>query len=304
MSYSKSLLLWPSALSMAPGGANMNGEKTSEKLETAPTEFIEADGIRFAYRSFGNKSGTPLVFLQHFSGTMDDWDPAVVNTLAKDRPVVVFDNTGVGKSSGKTPDNVLQMATDAVHFLSALDLKNVDLLGFSLGGLVAQQLAVDHPELVRKIVLAGTAPQGGEEHLLKVLGEAFSQKDLSDPKLYLFFTQSEASQAAGRAFLARINSRKVDRDPPSGKEITDPQAKAIISWCANKDPEHSILTAISQPVLVVNGSNDIMLPTENSYVIFKHLRNAKLILYPDSGHGALFQYAEDFVYQTTRFLTD
>jgi pimeloyl-ACP methyl ester carboxylesterase len=304
MSYSKSLLLWPSALSMAPGGANMNGEKTSEKLETAPTEFIEADGIRFAYRSFGNKSGTPLVFLQHFSGTMDDWDPAVVNTLAKDRPVVVFDNTGVGKSSGKTPDNVLQMATDAVQFLSALDLKNVDLLGFSLGGLVAQQLAVDHPELVRKIVLAGTAPQGGEEHLLKVLGEAFSQKDLSDPKLYLFFTQSEASQAAGRAFLARINSRKVDRDPPSGKEITDPQAKAIISWCANKDPEHSILTAISQPVLVVNGSNDIMLPTENSYVIFKHLRNAKLILYPDSGHGALFQYAEDFVYQTTRFLTD
>jgi pimeloyl-ACP methyl ester carboxylesterase len=289
---------------MLPGGANMNGEKTSEKLETAPTEFVEADGIRFAYRSFGNKSGTPLVFLQHFSGTMDDWDPAVVNALAKDRPVVVFDNTGVGKSSGKTPDNVLQMATDAAHFISALDLKNVDLLGFSLGGLVAQQLAVDHPELVRKIVLAGTAPQGGEERLLKVLGEAFSQKDLSDPKLYLFFTRSEASQAAGRAFLARINSRKVDRDPPSGEEITNPQAKAIISWCANKDPEHSILKAISQPVLVVNGSNDIMLPTENSYVMFKHLRNAKLILYPDSGHGALFQYAEDFGYQTTRFLTD
>jgi pimeloyl-ACP methyl ester carboxylesterase len=289
---------------MLPGGANMNGEKTPEKLETAPTEFVEADEIRFAYRSFGNKSGTPLVFLQHFSGTIDDWDPAVVNALAKDRPVVVFDNTGVGKSSDKTPDNVLQMATDAAHFISALDLKNVDLLGFSLGGLVAQQLAVDHPELVRKIVLAGTAPQGGEEHLLKVLSEAFSQKDTSDPKLYLFFTQSEASQAAGRAFLARINSRKVDRDPPSGNEITDPQAKAIISWCATKDPEHSILMAISQPVLVVNGSNDIMLPTENSYVIFKHLRNAKLILYPDSGHGALFQYAEDFVYQATRFLTD
>jgi pimeloyl-ACP methyl ester carboxylesterase len=304
MSYPKSLLLWPTALSMLPGGANMNGEKTSEKLETAPTEFVEADGIRFAYRSFGNKSGTPLVFLQHFSGTIDDWDPAVVNALAKDRPVVVFDNTGVGKSSGKTPDNVLQMATDAAHFISALSLRNIDLLGFSLGGCVAQQLAVDHPELVRKVVLVGTAPQGGEEHLLKVLSEAFSQKDASDPKLYLFFTQSEASQAAGRAFLARINSRKVDRDPPSGNEITDPQAKAIITWCATKDPEHSILKAISQPVLVVNGSNDIMLPTQNSYVIFKHLRNAKLILYPDSGHGALFQYAEDFVYHTKRFLAD
>ncbi|MGH8504296.1 MAG: alpha/beta fold hydrolase [Gammaproteobacteria bacterium] len=292
------------SLSMLLERANAKSKGTSEKLETAPTKFVEADGIRFAYRSFGSTSGTPLVFLQHFSGTMDDWDPAVVNGLAKDRPVVVFDNTGVGKSSGKTPDNVLQMATDAARFMSALGVRNVDLLGFSLGGLVAQQLAVDHPELVRRIVLAGTAPQGGDEHLLKVLGEAFSQKDASDPRLYLFFTHSGASQAAGRAFLARVNSRKADRDPPSGKEITDPQAKAIITWCAMKDPEHSILKAISQPVLVVNGSNDIMLPTENSYVMFKHLKDAKLILYPDSGHGALFQYADDFVYQTTRFLTD
>lgn len=303
MSYLKSLSFWNSALSMLPNGANAKGNATSERLETTPTRFVEADGIKFAYRSFGSKSGTPLVFLQHFSGTMDDWDPAVVNVLAKERPVVVFDNTGVGKSSGKTPDNVLQMATDAAHFISALGLKNVDLLGFSLGGLVAQQLAVDHPQLVRRIVLAGTAPQGGEEHLLKVLGEAFSQKDASDPKLYLFFTQSEASQAAGTAFLERISSRKVDRDPPSGEEITDPQAKAIITWCATKDPEHSILKAVSQRVLVVNGSDDIMLPTENSYVMFKHLKNAKLVLYPDSGHGALFQYSEDFVYQTTRFLT-
>jgi pimeloyl-ACP methyl ester carboxylesterase len=303
MSYLKSLSFWNSVLSMLPDGPNAKGKKTAEKLETAPTQFVEAGGIEFAYRSFGDKSGTPLVFLQHFSGTMDDWDPAVVNGLAKDRPVVVFDNTGVGKSSGKTPDNVLQMATDAARFISALGLKNVDLLGYSLGGLVAQQLAVDHPELVRKLVLAGTAPQGGEEHLLKVLGEAFSQGP-SDPKLYLFFTQSEVSQAAGRAFLERANARKVDRDPPSGPEITDPQAKAIITWCATKDPEHSILKAISQPVLVVNGSNDIMLPAENSYVMFKHLRDAKLMLYPDSGHGALFQYVEDFVYQTTRFLTD
>jgi len=211
MSYLKSLLLWNSALCVLPGGANTNGKDTSEKLETAPTKYVEADGLKFAYRrfgnSFGNKSGTPLVFLQHFSGTMDDWDPAVVNVLAKHRPVVVFDNTGVGKFSGKTPDNVLQMATDTAHFVSALGLKNVDLLGFSLGGLAAQQLAVDYPELVRKIVLAGTAPQGGEEHLLKILGEAFSQKDAADPRLYLFFTQSEASQAAGRAFLERANSR-------------------------------------------------------------------------------------------------
>lgn len=193
------------------------------------------------------------------------------------------------------------MAADAARFILALGLRSVDLLGFSLGGCVAQQLAVDHPALVRKIVLAGTAPQGGEERLLKVLGEAFSH-EASDPKLYLFFTQSEMSQAAGRAFLERINSRKVDRDPPSGEEITGPQAKAIITWCATKDPERVVLKAIRQPVLVVNGSNDIMLPTENSYVMFTHLKDAKLILYPDAEHGALFQYAEDFVYQTTRFL--
>jgi pimeloyl-ACP methyl ester carboxylesterase len=304
MSYPKSLLLWNSALSVLPSGVHAEDKQTAEKLETAPTQFVEAGGIKFAYRSFGGKSGTPLVFLQHFSGTMDDWDPAVVNGLAKDRPIVVFDNTGVGKSSGKTPDNVPQMATDAAQFISAFDLRNVDLLGFSLGGCVAQQLAVDHPELVRKMVLAGTAPQGGEEHLLKVLGEAFSQKDLSDPKLYLFFTQSEASQAAGRAFLERATARQVDRDPPSGEEITNPQATAIITWCAAKDPEHTFLKSVTQPALVVNGSDDIMLPTENSYVIFKHMKNAKLVLYPDSGHGALFQYAEDFVYHTKRFLTD
>ena len=189
MSYLKALSFWNSALAVLPEGANAKGKATSARLETAPAQFVEAGGIRFAYRSFANKSGAPLVFLQHFSGTMDDWDPAVVNGLAKDRPVVVVDNTGVGKSSGKTPDNVLQMAADAAQCLSALGLKHVDLLGFSLGGCVAQQLAVDHPALVRNIVLAGTAPPGGEAHLLKVLGEAFSH-EASDPKLYLFFTQS------------------------------------------------------------------------------------------------------------------
>jgi pimeloyl-ACP methyl ester carboxylesterase len=233
---------------------------------------------------------------------MDSWDPDVVNGLAASRPVIVVDNTGVGKSSGNTPDNVHQMMVDIEQFITALGLSKVDLLGFSLGGFVAQALAVRNPGLVRKMILVGTAPQGGEEHLLKVLEEAFSHKESPDVRLPLFFTPSDASQAAGRAFLKRASVRTVDRDPESGKAISDPQAKALIDWCANKDSKSSILKAIDHPVLVISGSNDTMLPDANAYFMFKHLKDAHLILYPDSGHGALFQYSILFVDHVVLFL--
>ncbi len=271
-------------------------------LETAPTRYVEGSGIRFAYRQLGPSTGTPLVLLQHFSGNIDAWDPAVVNALALDRPVVAFDNAGVGRSSGQTPDNVAGMARDAVTFIELLGFPKVDLLGYSLGGCVAQQMAAKNGQLVRKLILVGTAPQGGEEHLLAVLKEAFSHTESPDPRLPLFFTPSATSQDAGKAFLNRVYALKKDRDTDSGSAVTDPQAKALITWCATPDPEHTLLRAISQPVLVVSGSDDTMLPAENAYEMFKGLRNAQLVLYPDSGHGALFQHHDLFVSHVQTFL--
>jgi len=271
-------------------------------LETAPTRYVEGHGIRFAYRRLGPSSGTTLVLLQHFSGNIDSWDPAVVNALAVDRPLIAFDNAGVGRSTGQTPDNIAAMARDAVVFIDLLGLSEVDLLGFSLGGCVAQQIAAEHERLVRKLILVGTAPKGGEEHLLAVLQEAFSHTDAPDPRLSLFFTKSFASQSSGLAFLTRTKLRKDDRDTDNGPAVTDPQAKALITWCATPDPEHAVLHAIRQPALVVSGSHDTMLPADNAYAMFKELSNAQLVLFPDSGHGALFQHHEVFVSHVRTFL--
>jgi pimeloyl-ACP methyl ester carboxylesterase len=271
-------------------------------LETAPTRYVEGSGIRFAYRQLGPSRGTPLVLLQHFSGNIDAWDPAVANALAADRPVIAFDNAGVGRSTGQTPDNVAAMARDAVTFINLLGLPEVDLLGFSLGGCVAQQIAAEHGRLARKLILVGTAPQGGEEHLLATLQEAFSDPAAPDPRLPLFFTKSSASQSAGLAFLKRVKARTEDRDTENGSDVTDPQAKAVITWCAAPDPEHAILRAITQPALVVSGSHDIMVPADNAYAMFKAMSNAQLILYPDSGHGALFQHHELFISHVRMFL--
>jgi len=270
-------------------------------LEDASTLFIEADGTKYSYRKLGPADGQPLVCLQHFTGTMEAWDPAVINELAKTRPVIVFNNKGVGKSDGTTPDSVTQMAADAKSFISALGLKSVDLLGYSLGGMVAQVLAAEHPDLVRKVLLVGTAPQGGEEHLMQVVQDAMS-KGAPDPRLPLFFTNSEASQSAGLAFLKRASARTADRDPDSGEAIMGAQAKALITWCASKDPENKVLKSIKQPVLIVGGSNDTMLPEANAHFMFDHLQDAQLILYPDSGHGALFQYPQRFVNHAQLFL--
>ncbi|MEA1648033.1 alpha/beta hydrolase [Nitrospirillum sp. BR 11164] len=270
-------------------------------LETAPTLHVEAAGIRFAYRRLGPKTGIPLVLLQHFTGTMDAWDPLVVNALATDRPVIVFNNAGVGTSTGTVPDTVEQMAIDAETFIAALGLAEADLLGFSLGGFLAQVLAPRTKVKIRKIIIAGSAAKGGEEHLLQVVEDAFA-KGARDVRLPLFFTPSQSSQDAGGAFIDRAAARTVERDPDSGEAVSNPQAKAIIGWCAETDPGHASLQAIRQPALIVHGSDDTMFPSINAYEMFKNTPDATLIIYPDSGHGALFQYPETFVSHVKTFL--
>jgi pimeloyl-ACP methyl ester carboxylesterase len=271
---------------------------------SAPTGFVEADGTRFAYRRFGEPLGTPLVLLQHFMGNLDNYDPAITDALAMGREVILTDNAGVGLSTGTAPDTVAGMARDAASLIDALRLEHVDLFGFSMGGHVAQQIAVDRPELVRRLVLVGTGPRGGDgmdqlaPDVAPLFGKAYEPQDLM--WLPIFFSPSEASQAAGRRFLERIRARTEDRDAPVSEATVAAHRAAAGEWGVAAPDSFEYLKGISQPALVVNGSNDIVVPTINSYILQQNLPNAELILFPDSNHGSHFQFTELF----NRYVTD
>jgi len=270
----------------------------------AQIKTVDVDGTAFAYREVGAGTGVPLVFLHHFTATLDDWDPAVVDGLAAERRVILVDQRGVGGSGGTTPDSVEAMAEDTVAFVDALGLASVDLLGFSLGGMVAQAVAQHQPELVRRMILAGTAPAGGTGPagagglLQNAVQEATAKG--RHPKHFLFFSPTPTSQAAADAFLARLDERTADRDAAVSNETIGAQVTAMAKWESGTSPAG--LAGVEQPVLVVNGDDDAMLPTINSFQLAELLPNAQLSIYPDSGHGALFQYHELFVRQVSDFL--
>jgi len=272
---------------------------------TATTEFVTAGDNKYAYRQFGSGPGLPLLFLQHFTGTLDNWDPAVTDALAQGRSVVLFESAGIGRSSGKVPKTIAGMADHAMKFLDALGLTQVDVLGFSLGGMVAQVIALERPAFFRRIILTGTGPEGGvgvamdRPDLLKIFGD---RKMLPSEKLLkLFFETTETSQSAGREFVQRL-ARREDKDTPTTMEAAGAQLAAMAAWEKSGAEPCPDLKKIAQPVLVTNGNHDIMIPTVNSFTLSDHLRNAQLIIYPDSGHGSLFQHAGAFTSHVSEFL--
>jgi pimeloyl-ACP methyl ester carboxylesterase len=274
----------------------------------APTQFVQANGIRFAYRRFGKDSAVPMLFMPHFRAGIDHWDPAVTDGFARDRSVILFDNAGVASSSGETPDTIDAMADHAAEFVNALGLSQVDVLGFSIGGYVGQALALRHPRLVRLLMLVGTGPRAGEPSQdLNYLQHATSTDPNTgegglDDFLYLFFSHSARGQAAGTAFWERRHLRKNDVDRPSSPQTMEAQQVALAEWAEARGEPFAELKSITQPTLVVNGQNDIMIPTINAFTLSQHIPNAQLIIYPDSGHASHFQYPDLFLLHARAFL--
>src|SRR5258708_1944772 len=275
---------------------------------TAPTRYVEANGIRFAYRRFGQRSGdtVPLVFNMHLNGTMDHWDPAVTDGIAQDREIILFDNAGISSTSGDVPTSVEEMATNAAAFIKALGLAQVDVLGFSLGGLVAQELAIAEPGLVRRLVLVGTGPRSGEgmasltPDAERIFGARYETPD--DLWLAVFFTPSERSQAAARDYQKRFRLRTEDRDPEVSAKVAPAQIEALSKWGAPRDNPYAYLKAIHQPTLVMNGGFDVIVYTVNSFILQQHIPNAQLILFPHSNHRSQYQYPALFFRPVSTFL--
>ena len=272
--------------------------------KNVPTQIINAGGVNFAYREYGQQNGgTPIIFLNHLAAVLDNWDPRIIDGIAAKHHVVVFDNRGVGASTGEPAKSIEQMADDAITFIQAKGFKKVDLFGFSMGGMISQEIVLKQPQLIRKMILSGTGPAGGTG--ISTVGRV-SNWDLvrgmatrQDPKVYLFFTRTENGKAAAKAFVQRINERTENRDKEIMLSAYRAQLKALKKWGSKKPAD---LSVIQQPVLVANGDHDRMVPTVNTYDLAKRLPNSSLIIYPDAGHGGIFQFHQDFVKQSLTFL--
>jgi pimeloyl-ACP methyl ester carboxylesterase len=272
--------------------------------ETVPAKFIEAKGIRYAYRRFGKAGQIPLLFLEYFNSNMDSWDPAVTNSLATDHEIILFDNAGVGASGGETPYTVVEMTQHCIAFCRAVGLNAIHIVGFSLGGMIAQQLALERPDLVQRLILLGTGPRGGEGMTFTEL----SPEEQIDPIAFLlgaFFSPSEASQAAGREYVKRVGSRKRHRDLPVSRNSAVAQLAAIREWgTIPSTGRYDSLKNITHPTLIVHGNKDIVVAPVNALILVEHLPNAQLIVYPDSSHGAHYQHSRTFLQHVNLFLSE
>lgn len=269
----------------------------------APARTITAGGVTYAYRELGPKGGIPVVFFVHLAATLDNWDPRIIDPIAREHHVIAFDNRGVGASTGKVPDSVEAMADDAYTFIRALDFAQVDIFSFSLGGMVAQALVVKHPELVRRLILTGTGPAGGKD-IDKVAATTYLDMvrgvlTRSDPKEFLFFNRNATGKPAARAFVKRLEERTVDRDAKITLTAFRTQLKAIQAWGRSAPAD---LSKVTQPTLIANGDNDRMVPSVLSEDLHRRIPGSELIIYPDSGHGGIFQYHDQFAPVAVEFL--
>ena len=278
-------------------------ESVVSSYADAPTRTISAGGVTFAYRELGPKGGIPVFFFVHLAATLDNWDPRIIDPIAKHRNVITFNQRGVGASSGQVPDSIELMADDAYSFIKALGFDKIDIFSFSLGGMIAQDLAVKHPDLVRKLVLTGTGPAGGQD-IDKVAGTTYydilrAALTRSDAKEFLFFNRNATGKPAAKAFIKRLQERTVDRDAPISVKAFQTQLKAIKKWGRSAPADLSKLT---QPTLIANGDNDRMVPSVLSEDLHRRITGSELIIYPDSGHGAIFQFHDKFTPVAVEFL--
>jgi pimeloyl-ACP methyl ester carboxylesterase len=277
--------------------------ETLTAWKNTPTQAVDVGGTSFAYRELGPRGGTPLVFLHHFTAVLDDWDPRVIDGVAAHRHVITFDNRGIGSTGGKVPHTIAAMAADAAAFIRGLGHEHVDLLGFSLGGGVAQEVALTHPELVRRLILTGTGVRGGGglTKMPLIVGGAYAKAALTrlDPRHFLFFNRDPVGKRAATEYIARLQERTSDRDKPIAHQARIAQLLAIRE--AGLGEPHD-LSKITQPTFVANGDNDVMVASSQSHALAERIPNAKLTIYPDSGHGGIFQYHEQFVPAVLEFL--
>lgn len=278
-------------------------QDNSQSYKYAPTKAIRANGVTFAYRDLGPHEGVPIVLLNHWGAVLDNFDPYIVDALAKSHRVIAVDYRGIGSSTGIAPLSVGEMADDTIAFIRALGFTKIHLFGFSLGGMVAQDVVLKAPELIRKLILTGTGPAGGRG--INQVGSVSwplivkGLLTLRDPKFYLFFTSSKNSRQAAKEFLARLKERKSHRDTGPTPKALLRQLKAVTAW-GNQAPQD--LGKIAIPVLAANGDNDIMVPSENTLDMARRIKGAEVVIYKDAGHGGIFQYHEDFTKKALEFL--